>query len=73
MTLKGETVTKINAEYMRTLSSKKMQLNVGFDDNWSDSVYTNNWKVCKIEELSAMIKELTELKETIENTIGVVL
>lgn len=73
MTLKGETVTKINREYANAPTIKDMNLNVGNDGSWSDSVYSKNWQVCKLVELSAMIRELTELKETIENTIGVVL
>lgn len=76
MTLKGETVTKINAEYTAytfTPSSKKLQLNVGSDGYWSDSIYSDNWQVCKLEDLSTMIEELKALRKAIENITGVML
>lgn len=73
MTLKGETVTSINAEYTKTLYSNKVKLNVGRDGSWSDSVYTDNWQVCKLEDISAMIEELTVMRDVIENITGVMI
>lgn len=77
MTLKGETVTKVNKEYgknvLRHCVMERLQLNVGHDESWSDSVYDRNWKVCKIDEITDMIRELSIIKEAIENITGVML
>ncbi len=36
-------------------------------------VLKNNWAICEVEELSQMIKELTMMKEAIEEETGLVL
>ena len=74
MTLKGETVTKVNEEYKKNVHNREcLGLNVGNDDYWSDMVFDRTWAVCKIDEITSMIRELTVLKETIESITGVVL
>lgn len=73
MTLKGETVTKVNEEFRSNILVEQMLLNVGHDESWSDSVYSRNWQVCKIEEITDMIRELTIMKEAIESITGVIL
>ena len=71
MRLTAETVSKVNEEYRLTRISRELRLNVGTDGCWSDSVYSRNWQVCRLEELSDMIDELTALRETIETVTGV--
>lgn len=77
MTIKGEKVTEINAAYkdkfLFTTRKSALDLNVGHDDFWSDSIYKGNWQVCRIDEISDLIQELTLMKETIEDTMGILL
>lgn len=73
MTLKGETVTKVNEEYKSNIKYEQLQLNAGGNDYWSENIYNGGWFICKIEDISKMIAELTVLKEAIENITGVML
>ena len=73
MRLSGDGVTKVNKEYKSTVLVEKLSINVGSDGYWSDNIYNGNWMVCRIEDISAMIKELQAMKEAIENTTGVLL
>jgi hypothetical protein len=73
MKLSGDGVTRVNKEYKSTVLVEDLNLNVGSNGYWSNSIYNGNWMVCRIDEISAMIKELTAMKEAIENTTGVML
>lgn len=73
MTLKGETVTKINEEYKSNIKYEQLRLNVGGNGFWSDHVYNGGWFICNIDDISKMINELTVMKEAIENITGVML
>lgn len=73
MTLKGETVTKINEEYKSNIINEQLRLNVGGNGFWSDHVYNDGWFICNIEDISKMITELTVMKEAIESVTGVML
>lgn len=73
MTLKGETVTKVNKEFKSNIKYEQLRLNVGSNDFWSENIYNDGWFICKIEDIDKMIKELTVMKEAIENITGITL
>lgn len=73
MTLNGKKVTEVNATYKEQITRNRLDLNVGHDDFWSDSIYKGNWQVCRIEEIGDLIKELTIMKETLEEVVGIML
>lgn len=40
---------------------------------YGDSIYANNWQVCRLEELDDMITALKKMQEIIKTETGVVL
>lgn len=75
MTLTANKVTEINKAYKAELENLDAQdtlnLNVGFDGYFSDTVYAGNSMVCRIRDITNMIKELETLRAVIEFETGV--
>lgn len=43
------------------------------DSAFRATIFKDNWAVCRVEELSQMIRELTMMKEAIEEQTGLIL
>ena len=73
MMLSKDGVARVTEEYKNIILVERLSLNVGNPGYGSDSVYNGNWQVCRLDELSAMITELTIMKEAIKKCTGCVL
>lgn len=78
MNLTEKKVNEINEEYLAIRGPKYLtkddvvgihKLNVR--DSISAIICANNWQVCKVEDLNGFIKELTDMKQAIENVTGI--
>lgn len=70
MTMTNDKIKEINEQYNGNFKNKlDLKLNDGLDGT---IVVKNNWQVCKLEELSTMIEELTDLRTAIANETGIV-
>lgn len=70
MTMTNDKIREVNEQYNGNFRNKlDLKLNDGLDGT---IVVKNNWQVCKLEELSTMIEELTNLRTAIVNETGVV-
>jgi len=70
MTMNEKTIEAINEAYEnKTQNADKLKLNVrsGLDT----IVCKGNWEICSLSDLSTMIEELTQLRDTIETEIGI--
>lgn len=56
------------------INGKLVGLGINIDTTMGKtSVYKNNWGLCDLDELGQMIKELTMLKQAVEEKTGLVL
>lgn len=57
---------KINSNYGEAIIYKNF-MNLNIDNSIGGvSVYRGNWEICKVEEIDLMIRELVQMKKTIE-------
>lgn len=78
MNLTEKKINEINEEYLAIRGPKyltevdkvgvhKLKVADGFDT----SIFAGNWQICNIDHLNSMIKELTDMKQAIENVTGI--
>ena len=71
MRMTQEKLDSINAAYnLSTIGGGEFKLNVNSSLKGT-SVYRNNWEICDLSDLSTMIEELTQLRDTISNETGI--
>lgn len=74
--IKGDKVTAINEQYRKERDShSSLSLQVGVDDKTSDYILCGktNMVICKLDDVSEMLKELVILKQIIEEQTGLAL
>lgn len=71
MTMKREMIEKVNEEFTKdSLYNKNLDLKI--DSSLTGiGVFSTNWQICNIKDLSDMIEQLTILKDVILNETGI--
>lgn len=71
MTMNGKIIEAINEAYKdKTQNTDEFKLNVT-NSLKGISVFRDNWEICSLSDLSTMIEELTQLRDTIETETGI--
>lgn len=74
--IKGDKVTEINEQYRGGRGQvSDLELQVGVDGKSSDYILCGktNMVICKLDDISEMLKDLVILKQIIEEQTGLVL
>lgn len=74
--IKQEKLEAINARYDAIRKEKKCGVVVGkmglnIKESLGVTIFSGNWGICNIEDIDAMIDELTDMRTAIEEETGI--
>lgn len=71
MKMTKEMISKINEEFTKD-SFYNSDIDLKLISDFSGiGIYRTNWNICKLNDLSNLIEQLTILKDTIQNETGI--